>query len=184
MEGIALILIGTAIFSQSWHLLGLYADGRTVGTIIAVLGLGLLLSFFTFEPQLLGSQSDNSTRMMAEVPVFKSLIVAWAIYAVVVGAQGIWDLEDRAIGFYSVLLTVISVIALLFFIQIWIDGGSDLVMLPMVITTALLSIIGALLFFFMAIPFPGLRSVTGWAMLIQSILISAFGLAAVTAALS
>ena len=96
MEGIALILIGTAIFSHSWYLLGLYSDGRTIGVIMAALAVGLLVSLFAFNPQILGEQSTYAARQMGEVPVLKTIIVAWAIYAGVVAAQGIWDLEDRA----------------------------------------------------------------------------------------
>ena len=75
MEGIALILIGTAIFSHSWHLLGLYSDGRTIGVIMAALAVGLAVSLFVFDPQILGEQSSHSARSMAEVPVFKAIIV-------------------------------------------------------------------------------------------------------------
>ena len=180
MEGIALILIGTAIFSHSWYLLGLYSDGRTIGVIMAALGVSLLVSLFAFSPQILGEQSTYTVRQMGEVPVLKTIIVAWAIYAGVVAAQGIWDLEDRALGFYAVPLTAVSLVALFFFLQVWIDGGDDLAMVSMVASGALLSIVGALLFFFMAIPFPGLRSVAGWAMLIESIAVGAVGLAMVT----
>ena len=57
-------------------------------------------------------------------------------------------------------------------------------MVSLVTSGALLSIIGALLFFFMAIPFPGLRSVAGWAMLIESIALAAIGMAMVTTTIS
>ena len=184
MEGIALILIGTAIFSHSWYLLGLYSDGRTIGTVMAALGAGLVVSLFAFDPQILGEQSNYTARQVGEVPVLKTIMVAWAVYALVVAAQGIWDLEDRAIGFYAVPLTVVSLIALLFFVQIWVDGGSDGVMVSLLVSSAMLSIIGALLFFFMAIPFPSLRSVAGWAMLIESIVIAAVGMAMVTTTIS
>ena len=121
---------------------------------------------------------------MGEVAVLKTILVAWAVYAAVVAAQGIWDLEERAIGFFSVPLTVVSLVALLFFVQIWVDGGSDAVMVSLLTSTAMLSIVGALLFFYMAIPFPSLRSVAGWAMLIQSIVLAAFGMAMVTTTIS
>ena len=144
----------------------------------------LVVSLFTFDPQILGEQSDYAARQMGEVPVLKTILVAWAVYAAVVAAQGIWDLEERAIGFFSVPLTVVSLVALLFFVQIWVDGGSDAVMVSLLTSTAMLSIVGALLFFYMAIPFPSLRSVAGWAMLIQSIVLAAFGMAMVTTTIS
>ncbi len=180
MEGIALILIGTAIFSHSWHLLGLYTDGRTVGVIMAGLALGLLLSLFTFQPQFLSEVSANGTIQDGAMTSLRTLIVIWAIYAGVVAAQGLWDMEDRALGFYSVLLTVAGIVILLFFLQVWIDGAKDVLMLPLVISSAMLSLVGALQFFQMAFPFPALRSVTGWAMLIQSIVIVGIGMAMIT----
>ncbi len=184
MEGIALILIGGAIFSHSWYLLGHYSDGRTVGVVMAALAVGLVVSLFAFDPQILGDQSKYNVRNLAEVPVLKAVMVGWAIYAIVVAAQGIWDLEDRALGFYAVPLTAVSFVALLFFMQVWVDGGSDAAMLSLMASGTLLSIIGALLFFFMAIPFPGLRSVAGWAMLIESIVIAAIGLSMVSATIN
>ena len=179
MEGIALILIGTAIFSHSWYLLGLYADSRTVGVIMAALGLGLLVSLFTFQPQFLGSLGGNSVINLGEVLSLKTVMLVWGIYAGVVAAHCLWDMEERALGFFSVLLTVAGVVFLLFFLQLWINSSADVVLL-LVTTSAMFTIIGGLLFFYMVFPFPSLRGVSAWAMLIQSILIVGIGLALVT----
>ena len=184
MEGIALILIGTAIFTHSWYQLGLYSDGRAVGVLMAGLALAMVISLFTFEAQFLGSLSSSVADKGGETVVLKSLMLSWAIYMAAVAAQGFWDLEERAIGFYGVLLTVISVIALLFFIQIWIDTEETVVMVPLVVSTAMLSIVGALVFFFMAIPFPGLRAVSGWALLLQSVIVVGIGMAMITSVIA
>ena len=181
MEGMALILIGTAIFTHSWYQLGLYSDGRTVGVLMAGLATALVVSLFTFEPQFLGTLSDgNDVLKTGETTVLRSLMLAWGIYMGAVAAQGFWDLDERAIGFYGVLLTAISIVSLLFFLQIWISTEESVLMVPMVVSGALLSIVGALIFFLMAIPFPGLRAVSGWALLLQSIVIAAIGMAMVT----
>ena len=63
MEGFALILIGAAIFSHAWYLLGLYSDGRTVGVLMAALGAGLLITL-TFEPQLLGLMGADAEQKL------------------------------------------------------------------------------------------------------------------------
>lgn len=181
MEGIALILIGTAIFTHSWYLLGLYADGRTVGVIMASLAVGLVLSLFTFDMQFLGSLSDKTALNGGETASLKSIIIIWAVYAAAVAAHGLWDMEERATGFYSVLLTVSSIVFLLFFLQLWVSDNDVVVALPLVIVSAMTAIVGGLLFFCLAIPFLALRAVSGWAMLIQSIVIAAIGLAMVTA---
>ena len=80
MEGFALILIGAAIFSHAWYLLGLYSDGRTVGILMAALALALL-STLTFDPQLLGLQGADGAQKLGEVTMMKTLIVLWAAYA-------------------------------------------------------------------------------------------------------
>ena len=181
MEGIALILIGTAIFTHSWYLLGLYADGRTVGIILGGLALGLVVALFTFEPQFLGGLSSDAKINAGEIVSLKSIMVIWALYAAAVAGHGLWDMEERAIGFYSVLLTVASVVFLLFFLQLWVNDNDLAIALPLVIVSAMTAIVGGLLFFCLAIPFLALRAVSGWAMLIQSIVIAGIGLAMVTA---
>jgi len=180
MEGIALILIGTAIFSHSWHLLGLYADPRTVGVVMAGLAAALVVALFTVQPQFLGGMGDNAAVRLGEVTVLSAVALAWAIYAVAVAAHCLWDMEERAVGFFSVLLVASSLVALFFFLQIWSLDNDAFSLLVLVISSAMLAIVGGLLFFTLAIPFPALRSVSGWAMLIQSVVVVAFGLAMTT----
>jgi hypothetical protein len=184
MEGISLILIGTAIFTHSWYQLGLYADGRTVGILMAGLAVALVVSLFAFEPQFLGTLSANDALKEGETTVLRSLMISWAVYMAAIAAQGFWDLDERAIGFYGILLTALSIIALLFFLQVWINTEESALMVPFVVSGALLSVVGALLFFSMAIPFPGLRSVSGWAMLLESIVIAGIGMAMITTVIS
>lgn len=179
MEGIGLALIGAAIFSHSWHVLGLYSDGRTLGTVMAGIGLALLASF-TFEPQLVGSLGRNALEQLGEVNVMKGLMILWAIYAATVAAQAIWDLEDRALGFFGVMLAGGSAVFLFFFLQLMITGAAPLVMVPMVVAGGVLCLTGLLMFFYMAIPFPSLRLVTGWWMLVGSIIVAVIGVAMVT----
>ena len=184
MEGFALILMGAAIFSHAWHLLGLYSDGRTVGIIMATLGVGLLITL-SFEPQLLGLQG-NGVQKLGEITMMKTLIVLWAAYAGAVAAQGWWDLEERAIGFYAAVLTAGSVVALIYFATNLSQHG-DLpgveavaVTVSFTAVSGILSVLGAMLFFYMAIPFYGLRLVAGWFSLVGSIGIIAVGLAIIT----
>ena len=189
MEGFALTLIGAAIFSHAWYLLGLYSDGRTVGILMAALASALLITL-TFEPQLLGLQGADGAQKLGEVTMMKTLIVLWAAYAGAVAAQGWWDLEERAIGFYAAALTVGSVVALIYFAT-QIAEHNDLpgvdavdVTVSLTAVTGILSIVGATLFFYMAIPFYGLRIVAGWFSLVGSIGIIAVGLAIITTLIS
>jgi hypothetical protein len=184
MEGVAFILIGVALFSHSWSLLGFYADARSLGVTMAGIAVALAVALFAFEPQFLGTLGDGQSVRGAETDLLKILIISWAIYAAIVGAQNLWDMEERPLGLYSVALTAVSFVSLAFFLQLWADSGEDLVMAPIVIITAMLSIIGALLFFSLAIPFAPLRTVSGWALLLQSLLIAGFGLGMAASAIS
>ncbi len=127
MEAVFFVLIGLALFSHSWNLLGLYPDGRTMGLFTGALGLGSLIAI-TFAPMVLVG-GDPDANVLAETNIIKMLIVAWAGYAVGVGAQGLWDFDDRAIGFYSAILTAISAVALFYFAANLADAdlaGADL----------------------------------------------------------
>ena len=99
MEGVALVLIGAALFSQSWYLLGLYADGRTMGIYTGGLGLAVLITITMVPQVLLGEAFDSDANLLAETTVMKMLIIVWAAYAVGVGAHGMWEFDERAIGF-------------------------------------------------------------------------------------
>ena len=92
MEALFLVLIGAVLFSQSWQLLGLYSDTRTTGLLMMVLGVITVLGAISaslYEPMLLTSSADMATETM----VMKVVIVSWAIYAIVGGAQYLWDFD-------------------------------------------------------------------------------------------
>ncbi len=178
MEGIFFLLIGAAIFSQAWYVLGLYSEGRTTGVLIAVLGLLALGTFMfstTITPTLISG--EGSTELLT---AFTALIVLWAIYAVAVGTHGIWDLDTRAIGFYSAFLSVASLAVFLIFAISMADGGvfehSLDIWLSMSIVPFLLSIISGLVFFYMAFEYQVLRLVTGWFLLFGGAVIGLVGL--------
>ncbi len=59
-------------------------------------------------------------------------------------------------------------------------GAEPSVIIPMVVAGGMISLVGLLLFFYMAIPFPTLRLVTGWVMLVGSIVVAVIGLAIAT----
>ncbi len=185
MEGFALTLIGAAIFSHAWYLLGLYSDGRTVGILMATLGAALLITL-TLEPQLLGMQGADDVQKLGEVTMMKTLIVLWAAYAGAVAAQGWWDLDERAIGFYAVALAAGSAVAIIYFAtQLWEHDalpGVDAVAVTVGFTAiaGALTVVGATLFFYMAVPFRQLDKVAGWFSLVGSIGITAVGLAIIT----
>lgn len=186
MEGIFFLLIGAAIFSQAWYVLGLYSEGRTTGVLTGVLGLLALGTFMfstTITPTLISG--EGSTELLT---AFTALIVLWAIYSVAVGAHGIWDLDTRAIGFYSAFLSIASLVVFLVFALSMAEGAvfehSLGIWLSMSTVPFLLAIVSALAFFYMAFEFQVLRLVTGWFMLLSSSAIGLVGLWALTSVVS
>ena len=110
MEGIFFILVASALFSHAWYLLGLYTDGRMMGTIVGACAGGMLVSL-TFTPQLVGTEGTELSKL-GQITVMKSIVIAWAVYALAVAAHGIWELDDRAIGFYAIPLIAVTAVGL------------------------------------------------------------------------
>lgn len=186
MEALGLLLIAGALFCHSWHILGLYPDGRTVGVYVGALGLAALIAT-TLDPMLLiggdaeavadaggnaGHKAYSIASGLAETTMMKTLIIGWAVYAVGVGAQAIGDYDERAIGFYSAVVGVISLVALLVFASTLTKPYGEDVTLALSAVTLVLSIVAAMMFFYHAIPFNGLRPVAGWFTLVGSIAVA------------
>jgi len=178
MEAVFFVLIGMAIFAHSWNLLGLYSDGRTMGLVTGALGLGSLMAI-TFAPMVLVG-GDADANVLAETNIIKLLIVAWAGYAIGVGAQGLWDLDDRAIGFYSAILTAISAVAFFYFAGNLAGAYGNDVTIALSAATLLLSVMAGVMAFHLAVPFNALRLVAGWFLLVGSTVLAGIGLAIVS----
>ena len=183
MEGIFFILIGAALFTQSWFVLGMYSEGRTMGIFLG--GLGLLslttVTAVAFAPVLLtGTGGGVGADMLAETTVMKSMIVLWALYAVGVGAHGLWDFEDRAIGFYSAFLAIATLIPFIYFageleprytVETWLALSG---------ATLILTLLAGIMFFYLAFAFNVLRLVAGWSLMLGGGSVAAIGLAIVS----
>ena len=185
MEGIFFILVGAALFTQSWYVLGLYSEGRTMGVFMGALGLmmlGTVMFGASFAAVLLTGDPDISDMAaraadaVATMTVFKALVVVWAVYAIGAGAQGLWELEDRAIGFYSAFVAVVSFVAFLYFAINLQNVYSDAVWLVISGATLALAILAAITFFYLAFQWIVLRLVSGWFILLGSIVVVALGL--------
>lgn len=84
----------------------MYSEGRTMGIFVGGLGLlALGTVVFAFDPVLLtgllkdGTTVSSGTEVLAQATVMKTVIVVWALYAIGVAASGLWDFDERAIGF-------------------------------------------------------------------------------------
>ena len=178
MEAVFLTLIGAALFSQSWYVLGMYSEGRTMAVFVGGLGL-LSLGAITLTPMLITGEGSGA-ELLPETTIMKTLIALWALYAIGVAAQGIWDLDERAIGFYSVIL---SIATLLFFMYYAVELESTYSVpawLAISVSSLLLTIISGLTFFYLAFAFKILRLVTGWFLLLGGGVISVIGLCILT----
>jgi hypothetical protein len=186
MEGIFFILIGGALFTQSWYTLGLYSEGRTMGVLVGGLGLLALGTFMlggALDATLLVVNDDpdagpiaTAAKVLKATTVLKALMMVWVVYTFGVAAHGLWELEDRAIGFYSGLVAVVSLIAFLFFAIELRTVFNDAVWLTMAGATAVLTLLAAISFFYLAWQWMVLRLVTGWFMLLGSGAVIGIGL--------
>ena len=186
MEGIFFLLIGAVIFSQSWHVLGLYSEGRTMGvfaTGLGLLSLGTVMFGTTITPTLISG--EGSTELFTALTAF---IVLWAIYSLGVGVQGIWDTDPRAIGFYSLFLSVASLVVFLIFALSMAENGvfehSLGIWLAMSSVPFMLTIVSAIAFFYYTFELPMLRLVMGWFMLFGGGVTGLVGLWALTSVIA
>ena len=184
MEAVFFILIGAALFSQSWYVLGMYSEGRTMGVFVGGVGL-LSLAAIMFTPMLLTGEPATSDAL-AETTVLKLLIASWALYAVGVGAHGLWDFDDRAIGFYSAFLAVATFVPFIYYAVNLADVNvySDAVWLSMSGASLVLAVIAGIMFFYLAFALSVLRLVAGWFLLLGGAAVAAIGLAVVSTAIS
>ncbi len=173
MEAAFLVLIGGALFAQSWNHLGLFAEGRSAGVVVGGLGLVSLIALVTAPMILEGSATEADT--LSNMTVMKGLILLWAVYSVAAGLQSFMDLEERAVGFFAGFLSVFTIIALIYFAVELSTGYGDGPWLVMSAATLILAINSGMVFFHQAIPFPAIRLVTGWFLLLGGAAVAVLG---------
>lgn len=186
MEAVFLTLIGAALFAQSWHILGLYADGRTVAVYVGGLGV-LSLAALVIDPMLLTGSGDRTISMadhLAEITATKVLVAVWALYCVGVAAQALWDFEERAVAFYSASLTVATAVIFLYYAATLEPRYGEGVWLGLSAASLLLSIISAMMFFALGFTFTVMRAVAGWFLLLGGGTVGVIGLAVITRAVA
>ena len=81
MEAIFFLLIGAALFSQSWYVLGLYSEGRTVGLIVGGLGLlrlGTIMFGTSLTPNIItGDGTAELTAAITTVAFLPSVLITF-----------------------------------------------------------------------------------------------------------
>jgi len=172
MVGLFLILLAALLFAQAWHFLGLYSDARTFGLLVAALSLGIAATVGgTFDPVILNGEA------ILLIISFRAFVILWAVYGAAVAAHGLWGFEERAIGFHALFLWGVSMVfvALPWFVDTDLISGEAAAVLS--VSALVLSILSAMVFFHLAIPFRELRTVAGWFLLVGAVIISILGLA-------
>lgn len=178
MEPLFLICIGAALFAHAWYAKGMYEDGRTTGVVVGALGAGALISL-TVDPVILGTETTGALRA-AEVNVFRTLVVFWAIYAGAIAAHGIYDFDGRAIGFFGIPLAAVSVAVAVFASTQMPENYDWTVWLSIAISGLLLGLVGIVLFLNLACALRALRRLAAWTMLVFSVALTAVGIAILT----
>ena len=188
MEGLFFVLVGAALVVQSWQHLGLYSDGRAMGVVVGGLGVLILGTFMlgsSVEPILLTTTGKEVSGVAKEIAagdvavstaLLTTLAAVWAAYAIGVGAAGLWDLDDRAVGFHSAVVAVVSLMSLLFFAGEMDARYGENVMLATSFATLLLTVLSTMVFFYLAFGFNVLKLVSGWFLLIGGAVVSLIGL--------
>ena len=179
MEAVFLVLVGAVLFSQAWHMLGLYSDGRSVGVIIGGLSL-LSLGAVLLEPLLLtgtGDKTISAANHLSELTVTKTLIIVWAVYGIAVAAQALWDQDERAVGFFSAVVAAVTVFSFFYYAGTLGPRYGDPTWLSFSAATLLLSVVSAMVFFALGFTFRGLRPVAAWFLLLGGGTVTFIGLA-------
>lgn len=178
MEGLFLVLVAAMLFSHAWYLLGLYTEGRTMGLISGALALGIAATAGgSFATLMMPAFVEGGTPNPA-VGAVQLYVILWAVYAAAVAAHGLWDFEERAIGFHSLFLAAASIVYLLLlptgaFTEQQLPMAGALVLAA---GAAVLGVLSAMVFFHLAIPFRQLRPVAGWFLLVGSVIVALLGL--------
>jgi hypothetical protein len=158
--------------------MGLYAGGLGLASLIALTFAPMLFTGLSPAGEVL-ADADSFT----ETTVLKGLIILWAGYGIGVGAHGLWDFDERALGFYCAFLAIVSLVAMLYYVVSLEGVYGDGVWLGLSGATLVLTTMAGILFFYLAIPFAVLRLVSAWFLLVGSIAVVAIGLSILTTAI-
>jgi len=173
MEALFLLLVAAVLFTHAWCLMGLFADPRTSGLIAGALALGLVLTAATSgmsSPVLINPDTS------LVVNTLRGMILLWAVYAATLSANGLWGLQERALGFHALFMGVFSlaIVGLPFVFtaaEVSLDAGTVIS-----VSSLILAILSFMAFFSLGVPFRQIRSVTGWFFLVGSIIIGVLGI--------
>ena len=157
MDLIFLLVLPGVLWVQSWHMLGFYTNPRTLGIVAAAVAI-VLLGAVLFQDNLgitpiypaPGSPSGEFLTLESALSAF---MLVWAVYSALVAGVYLWGLDTRSLGFYGLLLWIVSgVFAAYFFLGGELVGGDfeiNSVSWLLGVVATLLAVLSALLFFYL-----------------------------------
>lgn len=187
MDLVFVLVLPGVLWIQAWHLLDLYANPRTLGLISAAVAIVLFgVVLFQDKLPLVIPKPDELGEFIAPATAVSVFVLVWAVYAVLVAGIYLWDLDTRSLGFYSLLLGLISLLfAVYFFVGDKLVENGDIIKYTwlMGVVALLLAVLAGLTFFYMALRPIGegepttstMRTVTGWFYLVFSAAITVLG---------
>jgi hypothetical protein len=152
VEALAGIILGAVVFMHAWQLFGLSAP-RTTGAVGA-LGAVALVALAVWQPV--------PTLTAATREALATSLFAWAIYAALVGAIGLWEFEDRGLGLYSVFGLVVMIGQIIYGIAIRPS-------LVSVLCGIAQGAVFLLLFLYLGLAMADLRRVSAWVLLVAGV---------------
>jgi hypothetical protein len=149
MEAIAALALGAVVFMHAWQLFGLSAP-KTTGIVGATGAIALTL---------LAGWAPVPTSSKVALHALLSTIVIWAIYAALVAAVGLWNVDPRGLGLYSAYGAVVMIGQVIYcFTTAFTLAG--------LICGIVQAVAFAMLFFYLAIPLNGLKKATAWVLVL------------------
>ena len=176
MEIVFLFIVSAVLWGHSWHMLNLYTNPRTMG-LIGAAGAIALLGVVLFGQNLIIIGGTESPLL--------AFVLMWALYAAILAAVGLWGFDERTLGLYSLFMSVVSLLYVAYYFLgdgLLLDEGTSptgvaaatvgAISYLMGIAALALTLLSALLFFYLAPPFVRMRTVTGWFYLVLSVVLA------------
>lgn len=142
------------MFMQAWQYFGL-SQPKTTG-IVGAAGALALASLVAWKPlELVAKEGKYDVEGLAATTLL------WAIYAALVAAVGLWDFDPRGLGLYAIFPAVLAAGGA---IASAVTGPALWVACPAITAVAF-----GMVFFYLGVPFKGLRLATAWVLVVAGV---------------
>ena len=154
MEAVAAMVLGVVFFMQAWQLFG-PSQPKTTGIVGAAGAIGMA-ALVAWKPL------DMLTK--AEVAALSISVALWAIYAVLLAAEGLWGFDTRGFGLYSIFPAVGAIG------QVVYSSMPNYFSLLGIICGIVNVVAFGIVFLYLGIPLRGLKSATAWVLVVVGVI--------------